>query len=68
MMISYTYFPPTGCEQEVKDDLINFLLDMPSLFFLNYVPPIAVLNDVLASGGARCRHEWWLQVAAVCAG
>lgn len=51
MMISYTYRPPTGCEQEVKDDLVNFLLDIPSLFFLNYVPPIAVLNDVLASGG-----------------
>lgn len=50
-MISYTYRPPTGCEQEVKDDLVNLLLDIPSLFFLNYVPPIAVLNDVLSSGG-----------------
>lgn len=51
--IEYSRLPPMGSEPtRVRAALHEFLLDIPGLFYLGYIPPLQVVNEFLKTGRA----------------
>jgi hypothetical protein len=62
--ISYTILPPIGPDElEEEGSLLEFLLNLPHLFYFGYVPSLEVINSFLAEGvddagmSGGCRWE-----------
>lgn len=49
--IPYKYLPPTGgTELDCEDTLADFLLELPHLFYMDYAPPLNIINLLLSQG------------------
>ncbi len=62
-VVEYNYLPPTGPDSVESTDMLDeFLISLPHLLYMGYVPPLNIINIFLKSGideaGMSGGAEW----------